>query len=80
MHRFICCLKQEALDIVDEATEIEFKIFDQFGETELVLSYIDEMKNVAEEAIALLSRLSTLQLQVAQSQPAAAPDMLELLE
>ena len=73
-------LKQEALDIVDEATAIEFKIFDRFGETELVLSYMDEMKNVAEEAIALLSRLSTLQLQVAQSQPAAAPAMLELLE
>jgi hypothetical protein len=35
---------------------------------------------VAEEAIALLSRLSTLQLQVAQSQPTAAPAMLELLE
>jgi hypothetical protein len=35
MYRFICCLKQEALDIVDEATAIEFKIFDQFGETRL---------------------------------------------
>jgi hypothetical protein len=55
-------------------------IFDRFGETELVLSYMDEMKNVAEEAISLLSRLSTLQLQVAQSQPTAVPAMLELLE
>jgi hypothetical protein len=73
-------LKQESIDIVDEATAIEFKIFDRFGETEQVLSYMDEMKNVTEEAIALLSRLSTLQLQVAQSQPAAAPAMLELLE
>ncbi len=73
-------LRQEAFDIVDDVTALEFKIFDRFGETELVLSYMDEMKNVAEEAIALLSRLSTLQLQVAQSQPAAAPAMLELLE
>jgi hypothetical protein len=73
-------LRQEAFDIVDEATALEFGIFDRFGETELVLSYMDEMKNVADEAIALLSRLSTLQLQVAQSQPAAAPAMLELLE
>jgi hypothetical protein len=73
-------LKQRSLDIVDEATAIEFKIFERFGESELVLSYMDEMKNVAEEAIALLSRLSTLQLQVARSQPTAAPAMLELLE
>jgi hypothetical protein len=35
---------------------------------------------VSEEAIALLSRLPTLQLQVAQSQPAAAPATLKLLE
>jgi hypothetical protein len=73
-------LRQKAFEIVDEATALEFKIFDRFGETEEVLSYMDEMKNVSEEAIALLTRLSTLQLQVAQSQPAAAPAMLELLE
>jgi hypothetical protein len=73
-------LRQEAFDIVDEATALEFKIFDRFGETEQVFSYMAEMKNVSEEAITLLSRLSTLQLQVAQSQPTAAPAMLELLE
>jgi hypothetical protein len=55
-------LRQEAFDIVDEATALEFKIFDRFGETEQVLSYMDEIKNVSEEAIAFLSRLSTLQL------------------
>jgi hypothetical protein len=31
-------LRQKAFDIVDEATALEFKIFDRFGETELVLS------------------------------------------
>ena len=73
-------LRQEAFYIVDEATALEFKIFDRFGETELLLSYMDEMKNVAEETISLLSRLSTLQLQVARSQPTAAPVRLEMLE
>ncbi len=72
-------LKQESLEIVDEATALELKIFEQFGESEQTLSYIDEMKNVAEEAITSFSRLSTLQLQVARSQPTASSATLELL-
>jgi transposase len=72
-------LKQASLEVVDEATALELKIFEQFGESEQTLSYMDEMKNVAEEAIASFSRLSTLQLQVAQSQPTATSATLELL-
>ena len=37
------------------------------------------MKNVAEEAESSFSQLSTLQLQIAQAQPNATPDMLYLL-
>jgi hypothetical protein len=46
-------LRQEAFEIVDEATALEFKISDRFGATEQVLSYMDEIKNVAEDAITL---------------------------
>lgn len=40
---------------------------------------MDEMKNVSEDAASSFSQLSTLQLQIAQSQPVASADMLELL-
>jgi Rad3-related DNA helicase len=73
-------LKQESLNIVDEASALELKIFEQFGESEQTLSYMDEMKNVEEEAVALYSRLSTLHLQVARSQPIATPATLKLLD
>jgi ureidoglycolate hydrolase len=38
------------------------------------------MKSAAEDAESSYSQLSTIQLQIAQSQPVASPDMLQLLE
>jgi chromosome segregation ATPase len=72
-------LKRQALEIVEEATATEYTLFDAFGETEETLSYLDEMKNVAEEAESLYSRLSNLHLQVVQAQPSASRDLLRLL-
>jgi hypothetical protein len=72
-------LKQESLEIVDEATALEFKIFERFGESEQTLSYMDEMKNVSEEAIAAFSKLSSLQLQSSYTQPDLPVDILQLL-
>lgn len=72
-------LKQQSLDIVDEATAAELTIFELFEEIETTLSYMEEMKNLADEAASSFSRLSTLQLQIAQAQPNATSDMLELL-
>jgi hypothetical protein len=72
-------LKQQSLDIVDEALGVELTIFELLGETQQTLSYMDEMKNVADEAASSFSQLSTLQLQIAQAQPNATPDLLRLL-
>ncbi len=72
-------LKQQSLDLVDEATATELTIFELLGETQQTLSYMDEMKNVADEAASSFSQLSTLQLQMAQAQPNATPDLLRLL-
>jgi len=44
------------------------------------MSALDEMKSAAEEAESSYSQLSTIQLQIAKSQPIASPDMLQLLE
>jgi hypothetical protein len=72
-------LKHKALEIVDAATALELKIFEQFGESKQTLSYMDEMKNVSEEAIAAFSQLSNLQLQSARAQPDLPVDILKLL-
>jgi hypothetical protein len=72
-------LKQESLDTIDAATALEITIFQLFGETEQTLSYMEETKNIADEAISSFSRLSTLQLQIAQAQPLTPSDILRLL-
>ena len=54
-------------------------MFDSFGETEQTLSYLDEMKNVADDATSLYSRLSNIYLQIVQSQPSTSNDLLRLL-
>lgn len=72
-------LKQQSLDIVEQATAAEFTLFELFGETEATIPYLDEAKNVAEEAASSFSQLSNLQLNIAQAQPTALFDMLELL-
>jgi hypothetical protein len=72
-------LKQQSLNSVDEATAVELTIFELFGETPQTIAYMDEMKNVADEAASSFSRLSTLQLQIAQAQPTASAAILQLL-
>ena len=72
-------LKQQSLEIVNEATAVELTIFERFGETQTTLSYMDEMKSVGDEATSSFSRLSTLQLQIAKAQPIAPGDILELM-
>ena len=65
-------LKRQALEIAEEAAATEFNLFDSFGETEETLSYLDELKNVAEEAETSCSRLFRLHLQIVQAQPFAS--------
>lgn len=72
-------LKQQSLDILNEATALELTIFELFGESKQTLSYMNEMKNVAEKTTSSFSQLSTLQLQIAQAQPNAPADILQLL-
>lgn len=73
-------LKQESLEIVDKSTALELKLFEQFGESEQTLSYMDEMKNVSEQAIASFSQLSSLQLQASYTQPDLPVDILQILD
>lgn len=72
-------LKQQSLGIVDEATVAEFTLFELFGETDQTMPFLEDLKTVAEDAKSSFSRLSNLQLRIAEAQPIAAPDMVELL-
>ncbi len=72
-------LKSQLLDLVDAAKALEFNLFEQFGETDETIIVLDELKNIAEQAVSRFSQLSTLQLRLAESQPLVPPDMLELL-
>lgn len=71
-------LKRQALEIVEEATATEFTLFELLGETDETLSYLNELKNVADEATSSYSRLSKLHLQIVQAQPSASRDLLRL--
>lgn len=72
-------LKRQLLDLVDEGTAAEFTLFEQFGETDRTISYLDELKSVVEQATARFSQFSSIQIRVANAQPAASPDMLNLM-
>jgi hypothetical protein len=75
----IWTLKRQLLDLVEEATTAEYALFDRFGETERTISYLDELKSVAEQATDRFSQFSRLQVRMSNSQPIVPRDMLELV-
>jgi hypothetical protein len=60
-------------------TAAEETLFSNHGETELTVAVLDELKRVSERATPWFSRLSNLQVRIAESQPDIAFDMLDLL-
>jgi hypothetical protein len=73
-------LQKKTLEIIEEATATEFKLFNLLGETIETLTYLDEIKNVAEIATSSYSRLFRLHLQIAQSQPLASENLLQFIQ
>ena len=72
-------LKQQLLDTVDDAIAAESALFERFGETNTTILVLEQLKSVAEEYASWFSQLSNLQLRIAESQPTASADMLELI-
>jgi hypothetical protein len=75
----IWTLKRQLLEIIDIATAAKEALFSNHGETELTVTVLDELKRVSERATPWFSRLSNLQVRIAESQPDIAFDMLNLL-
>ncbi len=73
-------LKHQLLEIIDTARTLELSLFEAFGESERTIPYLDELQSIAQQATERFSRLSTLQLGVANTQPPMPRDLLELVE
>lgn len=72
-------LQRRLLERIDEATATALNIFDQFGETEVTVSELEQLDNVRERATSCYSRLHILLLRIAESQPVATSATLNLL-
>ncbi|MEG4322125.1 MULTISPECIES: hypothetical protein [unclassified Microcoleus] len=51
-------LKRQLLDIIDDATEAEYTLFEQFGETDRTIDYLEQLKSVAQQADERFSQFS----------------------
>ena len=72
-------LQRRLLQRINEATETEAIIFEQFGEAEIIFVELEQLYNIKERARSSYSRLYTLLLRVAESQPMATSATLDLL-
>lgn len=66
-------------EVINLATETEFNLYQNYGETENTIAELEELKNAAERARLFYNRLYGLVLQVAESQPVASSTTLNLL-
>lgn len=71
-------LQKRLLQRINEATATEAILFTQFGEEETIIE-LEQLQNVRERATSSYSRLYTLLLRVAESQPTATSATLDLL-
>jgi hypothetical protein len=71
--------KDRCLAIIDLATQTEWKLFINFGETTETLVILSELQTVAQEATDAFSRLSSLQLKVATAQPEISAALARLV-
>ncbi|NER32714.1 MAG: hypothetical protein F6J93_01315 [Oscillatoria sp. SIO1A7] len=72
-------LQRRLWETIDEVTAVAWVILEEYGETEISLSALGEVDNSRERLNSSLSRLYTLMLRVAESQPMADSATLNLL-
>jgi hypothetical protein len=72
-------LQRNLVECLDSTTSMEFRLWQQIGETAETLPELEELQNIRERLVNSYSRLQNILLRIAQSQPIAARDMLDLL-
>jgi hypothetical protein len=75
----IFTLQKQLIEGIDDAAATESAIFAQFGEIELTIPVLEQLQNVKERLVSPYSRLSALLPRIAEYQPTAPSDVLDLL-
>lgn len=75
----IFTLKRQLVESIDATTALEFRLLEQIGETAETLPELEELQSIRDRLLSPYTRLHTLLLKTAQSQPAAPDDVLNLL-
>ncbi len=75
----IFTLQRHLVECLDATTAMEFRLYQEIGETAETLPELEELQNIRERLVNSYSRLQNILLRIAQSQPIAARDMLDLL-
>lgn len=75
----IFTLQRRIIECIDATTALEFRLSEQEGETIETLAEFEELQSVRERLLSPYSRLNTLLLKAAESQPVASNDVLNLL-
>ncbi|AFZ15371.1 hypothetical protein Cri9333_4591 [Crinalium epipsammum PCC 9333] len=76
----IWTLLRHLSQLVEDATEAEYILFERFGETDATIPNLDDLKNLNQEAASKYIQLSNIRLRIAEAQPIASNDMLRLLD
>jgi hypothetical protein len=76
----IFTLQRQIIECIDATTAMHFKLLAQEGETDETLSELEELQSIRERLLSPYSRLHTLALKTAESQPVASNDVLNLSE
>ena len=66
--------------LIDRASAAELLIFNTYGETEEIVSILDQLQNTKERGVDAYTRLSGLMLKISRFQPSAPTAMVEMLE
>jgi hypothetical protein len=75
----IFTLQRRIIESIDTATNLEFRLLEEMGETAEILTELEELHSIREKILSPYSRLHTLVLKAAESQPVAPNDVLNLL-
>jgi hypothetical protein len=75
----IFTLQRRLVECIDATTAMEFRLFQEVGETAETRPELDELQNIKERLLSSHSRLYNLLLRVSQSQPIASKGVLDLL-
>jgi hypothetical protein len=67
----IFTLQRRIIESIDATTALEFRIFEQWGETAETLTELEELQNIEERLRTQHTRLNTLLLTTVRSQPFA---------